>query len=97
MVRDSHLQGRSTRWASRAIYSFVIGVGAFFAHFSSKYQWVTQPEYGRIKGAWLEPFMPLLRPHFPILVVVLGVGFLLFALYCVYRYVVAGRSGGSAA
>ncbi|MBN8224302.1 MAG: hypothetical protein J0L89_05740 [Xanthomonadales bacterium] len=85
------------RWARRGTYSLVMGVAAFFAFFNSTHQWVEPPEYNRIKGIWLEPFFPTIEPYLPTIVLVLGTSFLAAAAYCTWRYIIAARSGGSAA
>lgn len=85
------------KWARRGVYSLVIGLGAFFAHFNSKYGWVTPPDYNRIKGFWLEPFMAALQPHLPVVVPAIGAALLGSAVYCAWRYTLAAKVGGSAA
>ena len=85
------------KWARRCTYSLVMGIGAFFAVFNSKYGWVSPPEYNRIKGFWLEPFLPALEPYLPTLALALGAAFLVSAVYCFWRYASATKLGGSAA
>lgn len=80
--------------ASRGLYCLCMGAGAFFAHFNSIHRWAIPPEYPRTKGAWLEPIMPALKPHLPHIVIALGVGFLGYAAYCLFRYRTLSKSGG---
>lgn len=75
----------------RGIYSAVMGAGAFFAYANSVYGWITPPEYSRTKGAWLKP---VLEPYLAEMVIGLGVGFFLYAAYCLFRYRVRSRSPG---
>ena len=71
-----------------------MSLGAFFAYFNSTYGWVTPPEYNRTKGAWLEPIMPALAPHLPAITIALGIGFMAYALYCLFRYSALAKTGG---
>ena len=94
MEIDRRLDEELEKLTRRGFYCLVMGAGAFFAHFNSLYAWVTPPEYKRVKGAWLDPVMPALEPVLPLLVVALGVGFLAYAVYCLYRYRALTKSGG---
>ena len=81
MATTPQLEKSLDKLARRCVYCLVVGVGAFFAYFNSIYGWVTPPEHIRIKGAWLKPFMPVLEPYLPEVVIVLGIGFLAYAVY----------------
>ena len=82
MQREETLE----KLARRGLYALVMGAGAFFVYFNEIHRWVVPPEYRKLKGWWLEPIMPLLRPHLPQLVIALGIGSLGYAGYCLYRY-----------
>ena len=71
----------------------MMGATALLVYFNSKYGWITAPEYHRVKGAWLEPIMPALKPYLPQLVMALGVGSLVMAAYCGLRYLWISRKG----
>ena len=88
---------QQSNWARRGTHFLVMGLGAFLAHFNSRYGWVMPPEYNRMKGFWLGPFMPALNPYLPVLVPALGAALLVSAAYCAWRYTLAAKVGGSAA
>ena len=94
MAPIPQLEEHLAKLARRGLYCLVMGAGAFFAYFNSIHGWVTPSEYNRIKDAWLEPFMPALGPYLPQIVVVLGVGFLAYAAFCLFRYITLARAGG---
>lgn len=81
------------RLAWRCVRSSMMGVAVLLVYFNSKYGWLTTPEYRRIKGAWLEPFMPALEPYLPPLFLALGIGCLIVAAYCGLRYLWISRKG----
>jgi len=85
------------KWARRSLYSLVMGVGAFIALLNSKYGWFSPPEYTRIKGFWLEPFLPALEPYFPFAALAIGLVFIASAAYCFRRCIIASKPGGPAA
>ncbi|HJR56508.1 MAG TPA: hypothetical protein VJ798_08005 [Rhizomicrobium sp.] len=91
------MNAEKDKWGRRSTYSLVMAIGAFFAFFNSRYHWVAPPEYNRIKGAWLEPILPILEPYLPFVVLALGAGFVGSAAYCLWRYIIAAKSGGPAA
>ena len=91
------MRAEKDKWGRRSAYSLLMGLGAFFAYFNSQHKWVMPPEYHRIKGFWLKPLLPPLEPYLPTLVLGLGAAFVGSAIYCVWRYIIASKSGGAAA
>jgi hypothetical protein len=81
------------RLAWRCARSSMMGVAALFVYYNAKYGWLTPPEYRRVSGMWLEPFMPVMKPYLPQLVLALGVGSLMVAAYCGLRYLWVSRKG----
>ena len=94
MAPSPQLEEELAKQARRGFYCLVMGAGALFAYFNSIHGWVTPPEYNRIKGVWLKPFMLTLEPYLPQIVVALGIGFLAYATYCLFRYVALTKAGG---
>jgi hypothetical protein len=78
--------------ARRGAYSLFVGAGACFAYFNSIHAWVDTPAHDRVKGWWLEPFMPALEPYLPAFVIALGIGSLAHAAYCLFRYAVLTKA-----
>ena len=94
MADSRQVEKSLDRSARRTVYCMVMGVGAFFAYFNSKYRWITPPEYERVKGKWLEPLLPALEPYLPTITLLLGVVFLAVAAYNFYCYATMGKDGG---
>ena len=94
MTPNPQLKEGIEKLARRGVYCLVMGVGAFFAYFNSIHGWIAPTGYSRVKGAWLEPFMPAIEPYLPQIVISLGVGLLLYAAYCFYQYLALTKASG---
>lgn len=97
MARIPEPKEKLDRLARRGAYSLAMGLGGLFAYMNDKYRWVSVPEHDKLQVLWLEPVRSALGAHFPLLVLALGIGFLLFSTYCLYRYVILNTPGGQSA
>ena len=88
------LQDGADKLARRAVYCLLMGFGAFFAYFNSIHHWASPPVYNRIKGRWLDPFMPSLEPYLPAIALCIGALFLAVSAYSFYRYATLSKNGG---
>jgi hypothetical protein len=97
MARLSQPKEELDKLARRGAYSLVMGFGGLFAYFNDKYHWVSAPKRERLSDLWFKPIQPALEPYLPPLVLILGIGFLLFSAYCFYRYVALSKLGEQSA
>ena len=95
MVTDT--QDIADRWARRALYFLIMGLGAIFAYFNELHGWVQAPDYPRSTDFLFDPLAPYIDQYLPWTAVALGGLFLLASGYSFYRFVQADSAGGSAA
>ena len=88
---NRNLNEELDKWAKRGMYSFLMGIGAFFSYFNSTYEWVKAPDYSRLSDFLLKPLLSRFDAYLPFVVIALGIGFLGSACYCYHRYNVLAK------
>jgi len=91
MPHNDDIEHGSAKWVRRGRYCLVMGLGAFFVYFNAIYGWLEAPRYLRLSDFWFDPLWARLEPYGPLLVIVIGIGFLAYACYCGYRYIVTKK------